>query len=686
MTTWRVAADVGGTFTDIVAVDEAGNYYYLKLPSTPGRFEAAVFDGLDRVLRDTQADGGAVERLVHGTTVATNAILERSGPVTGLVTTRGFRDVVEIGRLRIPNSYDMFWTKPVPLAARRHRVEADERVAADGSVLAALVPESMFAGIDAMVGEGVTTIAISFINSYINPVHEDTAARLIAERHPRVFVTRGVDVVRELGEYERTSTAVINAYLKPVVSAYFERLLEGLSHRGVRGPTLIMQSSGGMMPISEARLRPAQILESGPAAGAIAAARVAARAGLDRAIAFDMGGTTAKATLIEDFELVFGNEFTVGSEISAMSRLLRGGGYAVRLPAVDLAEVGAGGGSIAHVDAAGGLEVGPQSAGAEPGPACYRRGGQHATVTDANLLLGYLSPEGLLRGGIEVDAEGARAALQRDVAGGLGLSLEDAAHAVHAVADQRMGRVIRAVSTERGRDAASYSLIAFGGSGPLHAASLAEAVGIRTVVIPPLAGVLSAVGLLWSPIRLTQVGAVELHLPGAAAALPGLLERLASELLERLKVAGFASSAVVTEVALDMRFVGQAYELSIPVGNPARIDPSGLLVAFTELHRRTYGHGSDAPVEVIRARVSVRVDEVAPSLLAAVAPPAVPVPTRHAWFGGREYIAPVVTRRLLEQPFPGPCLVDDTDTTTVVPPGWTVRRDEQENLILERAE
>jgi N-methylhydantoinase A len=681
----RIAADIGGTFTDMVAIEPDGRYHYLKLPSTPGEYERAVFEGVDRLLAESEQSSEAIDRVVHGTTVATNAILERSGPATGLLTTSGFRDVLEIGRLRIPNSYDLFWSKPPPLARRRHRAEINERIAADGSVLKPLDPTEVEDAVAAMRADGVTTIAISFLNSYTNPAHEQTASAVVGQRYPDVLVTTGTEVVGELGEFERTSTAVLNAYLRPVVSDYLGRLVGGLKERGLDAATLVMQSSGGMMPLIEARQHPVHILESGPAAGAVAAARIAEQAGLHKVVAFDMGGTTAKATLIEDFQLPFGSEFSVGSEVSAMSRLLRGGGYAVRLPSIDLAEVGAGGGSIARVDAAGGLEVGPQSAGAEPGPACYSKGGELPTVTDANLLLGYVSPDGLRPGGIDVDAERARRAIEARVAEPLGLDVRAASEAIHVVADLRMARAIRAVSTERGRDLSSYALVAFGGSGPIHAASLADAVGIRTVVVPPLAGVLSAVGLIWSPVQLTQVESFGLPLAAALQVLPGRRAAAERQLRDRLAASRFGESRVEIIGDADIRYAGQAYDLTIrlPSGEPKA---EALRAAFLKQYQQTYGHAPEAPLELVRLRLTARVADAPPAFLRSATTRTAGETSRAAIFNGACAEVAVLARDQVRGTMRGPCLVDDLDTTTVVPPGWTVRLDGHANLLLERSQ
>lgn len=683
----RVGADVGGTFTDIVTIDETGRITARKVPSTPDSFDRAVVAGAAKACADAGASLATVTDFRHGTTVATNAILERSGPLTALITTEGFRDVLELGRLRTPRLYDLTWTKPAPLVRRRYRLEVRERTAPSGAVIETPDFASLEPKVRAAVAEGVTTVAVSLLNAYAGSANEEAVARWLAENFPELDVTVATRVIREIGEYERTSTAVVNAYLRPVVSKYLERLSDALAAGGCSAKVFVMQSSGGMMPIKETSQFPAHLLESGPAAGVIAAAAVARAAGLSRVISFDMGGTTAKASLVEDFTVTYTSEFSVGSDVSAASHLLKGGGYTVHLPVVDLAEVGAGGGSIARVDAAGGLHVGPQSAGAAPGPACYSRGGEKPTVTDANLVLGYINADGLRASGIDVDEAKARAALDRHVAQHLGISVEDSALAVHAVANRHMARVLRAVTTERGRDAVEYTLVAFGGSGPLHAVSLAETVGIRSVVVPPLAGLFSAVGLLTAPFELTTSQTIDERLEAAnGARLQEMADSIAAAARERFVAAGADPEQISIRQVLDVRYVGQASELPVELSRP--LDDAGVLALVDEfhaLHKSSYGYMLANPVEVVRIRTTVTAGSRAamslPSRVAADTPPPLPRMVRFPDFAG---VVPVFRRTDLDARRAGPLLVDDPDTTTVVPPGWSCWVDPHGNLRLER--
>ncbi len=680
----RIAADVGGTFTDIVVQTAVGRFAR-KVPSTPDAFERGVIDAALAGVTDGQGALADVVAFRHATTVATNAVLERQGPRTGLVTTEGFRDVLELGRLRTPSLYDLGWRKPPALAPRRFRVEIAERMLVDGTALVKPDLESLRPRLDELVGQQVTGLAVSLLNAYVNPEHEELVAEWISREYPGLHVTVATHVVRELGEYERTSTAVLNAYLQPVAARYLRRLSEGLFDAGCTAPVLVMQSSGGMTPVLDAERFPAHILESGPAAGVLAAAALARAAGLPHAISFDMGGTTAKAALLQEYAVAYATEFSVGSDVSSATQLLRSGGYLVRLPVVDLAEVGAGGGSIATVDAAGGLAVGPRSAGADPGPACYGRGGVLATITDANLVLGYLNPAGLRAGGVAVDHDRARAAIDQQIGRPLGLTVEQAAAAVHAVADRQMARALRAVTTERGHDITEQTLIAFGGSGPLHAATLADVVGIRRVVVPPLAGVYSSVGLLDTPLELARSFAV--GLPLAARSVQPLrlaLADAAAGTAQRFTAAGLEVADAELTRMLDLRYRGQGTELTLP--GPDVVDEAAIAALaelFTERHRRAYGHVIDDEIEVVRVRVTATApptDTIRGGVRTAAAEHGV----RPAYFDDISAV-PVLTRSALAGATPGPILVDDPDTTTVVPPGWTASADADGNLRLERA-
>ncbi|MDQ3810009.1 MAG: hydantoinase/oxoprolinase family protein, partial [Chloroflexota bacterium] len=431
----RVGADVGGTFTDIVLVDPRHGIALRKLLSTPEDFGRAVVAGVADLLQ-TRADRHApISDVVHGTTVATNTILEFRGALTGLLTTRGFRDVLELRRLRVPRLYDLFWDKPRPLVERALRLEIHERMSHDGQVLVALDLAQVEHAAEWLVDQGVEAIAVCLLHAYANPAHEQAIGELLRRRWPHLFVSLSHEVLSIIREYERTSTTVINAYVQPLVARYVRSLRAQLDTAGVSAPLLIMQSNGGVMSDAAAAVKPAYIVESGPAAGVIASVGLARQLGIDNVITFDMGGTTAKASVVENGLPDFTSEFEVAAGISLASKLSSGGGYALSVPFIDLSEVGAGGGSIVWLDPGGAPKVGPQSAGAKPGPVCYGAGGTLPTVTDANVVLGYINPTALLDGAMPIDAAAARTTLQEQVAGPLGLSLLDAAYGVHELAN-----------------------------------------------------------------------------------------------------------------------------------------------------------------------------------------------------------------------------------------------------------
>ena len=492
----RVGVDVGGTFTDVILHERDGRVRVHKLLSTPPTYDRAVVEAISGLTGP--ARNGGVEEVVHGTTVATNAVLQRLGAESALVTTRHFRDVLELRRLRIPHMYDLFWRKPPPLVERRLRFEVSERLAADGTVVQPLDEAGVRAVATRLRELGIDSVAVCFLHSYLYPEHEQRAGAILAEELPGATISLSSEILREQREYERTATTVVNAYVRPLMSSYIDRIRTGLDGIGLDGaPLAIMQSSGGVMTSDDAKLRPVFALESGPAAGVVAALGMANRLGIENAIAFDMGGTTAKASLIEQGAISRGREYEVGGSISAGSRLIRGAGELLRIPTIDIAEVGAGGGSVAWLDRAGGLQVGPRSAGADPGPACYGRGGVEPTVTDANVVLGFIPVGEVADGQITIRRELAEAAVER-VATPLGLTVLEAADGIHRIANARMTRALRSVSSEKGRDPRDFAIIAYGGSGPVHAGGLAVELGATTVLVPAVAGLFSAVGLLFA--------------------------------------------------------------------------------------------------------------------------------------------------------------------------------------------
>ena len=693
---FRIGADVGGTFTDVVLLSATGDLWTHKLPSTPPHFERAVLQGIDHVLQAAGLTGDQVSAVAHGTTVATNAVLEQRGARTALITTAGFRDVLELRRIRAPQLYDLFFDKPPSLVERYLRFEVSERMAADGTVIRPVIVDELLALKAELLAADVAAVAVCLLHAYAYPAHEQQIGAFLREHLPHLHISLSSDVLRERREYERTATTVVNAYVQPVMQRYLQELRRGLQQHGIAAPLLIMQSAGGLAPETEAAQRPVYVLESGPAAGVLAANAMARRLHLANVIAFDMGGTTAKAAMIEGGAIAYSAEYEVGASLSSSSRLVGGGGELIRAPTIDIAEVGAGGGSLAYLDRAGGLRVGPQSAGAMPGPACYGRGGVQPTVTDANVVLGYIRPGPLADGEVTVDIEGARRALYDHIAKPLGLDLLQAAEGIHQIANARMMRALRAVSTERGRDPRDFAFMAFGGSGPVHAAGLARELAIGRVLVPPLPGLFSALGLLFSGIEHHDVRSC--LLTGAtltANAIGALLAEMQATMLAQFAAEGIAAATLRFQPSVDMRFRGQASEIRIAYPDADAATPTSnvittLVAAFETEHEQLYGHRSDPdnPVEIVAVRLVGRAVNEAIQQIGEAAPlrPALTrtqeqTTSRLAYFGPTSGLidTPVLARRALTQPVRGPLLIDEYDSTIVVPPGWLARLDEQGN-------
>ena len=693
MTRYRVGVDVGGTFTDIVFLGEHGERLTKKVSSTIDNYATAIVDGLRELIREQSLEDAEIVELLHGTTVASNAILELKGARTGLITTKGFRDVLEIRTLRMPRLYDLSWTKPPPLIERHLRVEVDERVNARGEVERPLTEADAARAIGKLVDEGVEAIAVCLFHSYLNPVHEQLIKRVAAGAAPDVTLCISAEVLPEIREYERTSTTVINAYVRPIVEKYLSSA--ELACIGVDAPLLLMQSNGGLTTAKAAAVTPMNIIESGPAAGVVGVRALTRQIGIAKAISFDMGGTTAKASIIEDGAFTRALEYSVGGGVMIGSRLLSGAGYTLKVPAIDLAEVGAGGGSVIWIDAGGALQIGPHSAGAAPGPACYDLGGTEPTLTDANVVLGYINPDHLVGGALKLNAPKARSVIAEKVARPLGMTIEEAAWGAHLIAASNMIRAIKAVSSERGRDPREYALVAFGGNGPLFAAAMAATLNIGRVVIPPSAGVFSSYGLLYSDVayhftktRKALLGAID---PAEIGAILGELE---GEARARLAEDGFAKDRIALERGAALRYQGQSFELDVPVqaGVIDRAALAALEEAYGVEHERTYGHraGADEPVELITLKVVARgVTDVPRASLAAKADLPVGVvisePHRPAYFGpARGWCdTDVVNRADLAVPRRGPCIVEEYDSTCVVPPSSIVSLDGFGNIIID---
>ena len=691
---FRVGIDIGGTFTDLVLLGKAGRTITVKVPSTPDDYSRSIAESLEEALPRIGIGGREIDEVIHGTTVATNAILEKRGVRTGLITTAGFRDVLEIRRLRMPRLYDLKWQKPEALAARIDRVEVDERIEHTGRILQPLDEGSVHAALDKLLGNGVEAIAVALINSYVNDRHERRIAEIIGERGVDVPLCLSCEVHPEIKEYERTSTTVVNAYILPVVGTYL-RSLERVLHRlEISGPLRIMQSNGGAMGVDAAAAKPVNIIESGPSAGVVGAAEIAAKLGYENVLTFDMGGTTAKAAMIEGGRFDRVGELDVGAGINFAARLLKGGGYHVSVPAIDIAEVGAGGGSLVRIDAGGALAAGPESAGAIPGPVCYDQGGSVATVTDANVVLGFISPTQLVGGELAIRSDLSAAAIREQIADPMGVSVDDAAFGIHRVANATMARALRAVSSERGRDPRQFALMVFGGNGPVHAATLARSLDISTILVPPVAGVFSALGLLFPATEHHFVRTFKRELAGVARDdIVAAFAALEAEGSDALSVEGYGADMTEYEHQADLRYRGENTNLTVSAAG-ALDDPWILADEFAQEHERTYGYRSDEEkVELVNLRLIARglsaEARVPDSLSVAERSTAAAegrARSRPVYFGpavGRRE-TPVVGRAAVgESWIDGPVIVEEYDSTTVVPPGCRIRRIGWDTLTIE---
>jgi len=686
----RIGADIGGTFTDLVFLCADGTLHKRKQPSTPADYAEAIIKGVTAFCEEQRAPPGQIAEIVHATTVATNAILERKGARSALLTTAGFRDVLELRRIRIPMSYNLNWQKPLPLIERELRIPIAERIDARGNVLIPIDPAALEAVIALLEECCVESVAVCFLHSYRNPQHERLVGDILKRDLPRIHVSLSHEVLPEMLEFERTSTTVVNAYVAPLIASYLSTLRDRLRQHDVDAPILVMQSNGGLISANVAAERPVTIIESGPAAGVVAAARLARDSGYENVITLDMGGTTTKASIIERGEMLRATEYEVGAAASVSSRLMRGNGYVLRIPVIDVSEVGSGGGSIAALDSGGSLRVGPHSAGAVPGPACYGQGNELPTVTDANLVLGYLNAHSLAGGALHIRRDLAEAAIRRHVADRSALSIDEAAYGIHLVANSNMVRAIKMVSVERGRDPAEFMMMAFGGAGPIHAAGVARELGITRVLIPPSPGVFSAFGLLRAEVEQHAAKTVlTLTHHADLAAIQSALDGMREELVTRLALEGYAESRITIAAFVDMRYRGQSTEITVPIALP--LIETGLRAAearFEAEFERTYGHrGQNKEFELVTCRTIASVIRQAEHAAAWAAEPdgSAAQAERLAYFGPRygTLPTPVVDRAgLCAQARPGPLIVQEYDTSVIVPPDCTIALDVHNNIAM----
>jgi N-methylhydantoinase A len=689
--TWRIGIDIGGTFTDVALVEEAsGRIGVAKVPTTPADPAEGVLRALETAMSRYAVSAADVGLLSHATTIVTNAILEEKGARAALVTTRGFRDVLELRRSARANLYDLFQDPPATLIPRRRRFEITERVGADGKIVTPLAEDEIDGLVAALKAARVDAVAVALVFSFLAPAHERRLGERLRVALPGVPVFLSSDVLPEIKEFERTSTTAICAYVGPVLASYLARLEAAAGQRALP-PLHLMGSNGGVLKAAEAIAMPAVAVESGPAAGVVAAALVARQTGRKNLISFDMGGTTAKASLVRDGRYETTTEYEVGGG-SNMTRAMNGTGHPIRVPVIDLAEVSAGGGSIAWVDRAGALRVGPKSAGADPGPACYGRGGSEPTVTDCDLLLGYLDQGSLLGGDLAIDPAAAAAAVRTRLAEPLGVDVRTAAAAVVDVVDHAMAEVLKIVSVQRGHDPRDFVLAPFGGAGPLHAAALAAELGIAQVICPPIPGAFSALGLVGADLRrdyvqtlLTTTDAAD---PAAVEAAFAALEHKGAAMLDG---AGVAAKRRRFERSVDARYRRQSYELGVPV-SPDPVDRAALDAIATDFHRRhrqTYGHDNCAePVQIVSLRVAA-IGKIPPLTLRDV-----PARTgadavkarRKLWFRAGEVEATIFDRARMPAGLAvaGPAVIESLESTILVPPGWQAQMNEDGFISMTR--
>ncbi len=680
---WLVGVDVGGTFTDFFAVSVAdGSLRYFKRPSTPHNPGEAIVSGLAEMCEALAIESADIDRVCHGTTVATNALIQRRGGSVAMITTAGFRDLLEIGRQTRPHMFSLQKDQPDPLVPRERRFEVSERIDARGEAVLALDEDTLTDAIAAVAESGAEACAVCCLFAFVNDAHERRIGELLREKLPELHVSLSSEVRREFREFERFSTTVLNAYLQPVMNHYLDFLRSRIAEFAPTAPVRIYQSSGGLMSVDTAKAFPIRTALSGPAAGAVGAVYTAKQVNRPRVVTLDMGGTSADVALIRDYDAGISTDRDVA-------------GFPVRLPMVDINTVGAGGGSIAWFDKDGLLKVGPASAGADPGPACYGKGGKDAAVSDANLVLGRLSPGGLIGGRMELDTEAARDAIA-PIADQLGFSIEQSARGILGIVVASMVRAIRTISVERGLDPRDYSLMAFGGAGPLHAAETARVLGMKEIIIPVAPGILCAQGLIVSDLReeFVRSGRYPVTEEGYAR-IAGLLEELAVEARAWFESEDVAEPDRRLLISLEARYVGQNFELPVAfsASEPGTLaDPGGasaVIEAFHQVHERLYGfHSQGEPVEIVNIRVvgSGRLGRVPDQPPAEhVAGKTVPVGSRQVWFDDEAPVeTPVYDRDNLKHgmSITGPAIVEQLDTTTVLFPGDQLHVEPSMNLLI----
>ena len=690
----RISADIGGTFTDIAFLRNDGVLITRKILSTPDDFARAVVMGILELINEINEPPESFSEVLHGCTVATNAILESKGAKTALITTKGFRDVLEMRRIRMPVLYDPLYVKPVPLIPRERRYEIEERLDGNGKIITKINRNNLKDIINNIRDDNVESIAVTLIHSYANDKHERIIGEILSNELPKCFVTLSVDILPEIREYERTSTTAINAYVGPPVKSYVNSLINILKESGFTSNLLMMQSSGGMMDAETVVKNPAQIVECGPAAGVIGSAHLGRLTNMNNLITLDMGGTTAKASLIENGNLMKTDEYEVGGGINLSSKLIKGGGYALKTPVIDISEVGAGGGSIVWIDKVGQLKVGPKSAGASPGPVCYKNKGTEPTLTDANVVLGYLNPSSIAGGTVLIDYEAAYNSLNDKIAVPLNQNVMELAYGIHLIANSTMMRAVKAVSTYRGRDPREFTIIAFGGCGGIHVVELARSLQIDRALIPLSAGVFSALGLLVSDIESTLSRS---YFRSFIHTSPDEMNKFYEELEDNInKNLGSNSDLISISRFADMRYEGQAFELTVPVPNGKlnQLNISHLPELFESEHESTYGHRypGDKNVQIVNLRTTGKLESNfrrnidVNKMKEYNTRKTFKNNDRKAYFGKNfGYInTPVINRwDLTQKPHNGPIIVEEYENTIVIPPDSNMRLDDFGNILIE---
>jgi len=683
MGNYEIGVDIGGTFTDVILIDPSGRVNSHKLLSTPDDFSNAMIKGIEQICARANIEPSSITKIVHGTTVVTNACIEMKGAKVGLLTTQGFRDILEIGRGRLPAVLDLSWEKPPPLVPRYLRREVIERIDGNGKVKEHLDHESVEVAVKNLLDENIESIAVCLINSPANPIHEIAVSKIIKHLAPNIPLSISSEVMPMYSEYERTSEVTLNAYVMPLVKQYLTSLKQELKSIGISAPLYIMQSNGGMTTPENAMARPIEIIECGPAAGVVGATRLSDHSH-SSLITFDMGGTTAKASIVEEGQVSHAREYEVGGGLNRASRLLKGSGYVVRVASIDIAEIGAGGGSILKIDAGGGVAIGPESAGADPGPACYDLGGINPTIADADLVLGYINPKHLCGGTYPLNSGKAEKALASDIGPALGLDVVEAAYGIYQLANARMMRAIKSVSSERGRDPSKFSLHAFGGAGPVHAAGVAKGLGMNRIVIPPAPGVFSAFGLL--------TGNIERHFSRSfsrpwnkssfveANSIIDDLEKEASSTMSLWAGKDWDNDLSINRL-MDLQYEGQGSSLSIALRGNSNVPTSVETIAdlFETLHKETFGHFlPNHPIRTTGLRLIASISASVEPKKVSFNAPAFKIldASRPAYWGPNHGLidTPVETLANIRNGLHGPILIDSYDTTIVVPPNAWVEK------------